>query len=337
MPRLQIIILLTILTIFFACKEDNASNDPNLEDPNTEKIDSSFVETPEEVQYYTWVDKLRLRAKPNTKSDVVAELKEGSLLTYLHEKTDFTQAITLRGKAFDEPWYKIKTPDGVIGWVYGGGVLKDIPVVDAMPTVYDKCLEMRSHNFKTYEICMSRTKSRQLKKDKQYVKKLPNKLQFNLLSGEKKILESRKGEEAVSYDYRLYIPQMGYFVVEATYHEGREFILVNDKTGKEIRIGGYPRPAPGYRHLLVTNSDLEAGFEFNGFQIWGPSNSGFQKFMEENMKDFTPVSARWLDKATAEIQVAPDKHQSKLEPRLITMHLQDSGEWIRSEEINEEE
>ena len=338
MPRLQIIIFLTILTAFFACKDTNSSNSLETAVSEVEDKDTSSVAPPATVQYYSWVDKLRLRAQPDTKSKVVAELKEGSILDYLFEKTDFTQKITLRGKAYDEPWYKIRTAEGIEGWVYGGGVLKDKPKMDALPTPYDKCLEMKDHNYKSYEICISRTKSRQLKKDKQYVKQLPNKLQFNLLSGETKLLSDNKAEEetAVTYNYRFYIPQMSFFVVRADLHEGGEYVLINDKTGKMTTIAGYPRPAPGYRHLLTVNADLEAGFEFNGFQLWSYTDDGFKNILERDLRDFAPTTARWIDKQTAEIQAQPASHDKSREPKLIVLKQSEDGEWNITEEELEE-
>ena len=338
MPRLQIIIFLTILTAFFACKDTNSSTSAETRVPAVEDIDTSYVNPPSTIQYYSWVDKLRLRAQPDTKSKVVAELKEGSLLDYLFEKTDFTQKITLRGKAYDEPWYKIRTAEGIEGWVYGGGVLKDKPKMDALPTPYDKCLEMKDHNYKSYEICISRTKSQQLKKDKQYVKQLPNKLQFNLLSGETKILSDKKGqgETRVLYDYRFYIPQMSFFVVRANLEEGGEYVLINDKTGAITKIVGYPRPAPGYRHLLTVNADLEAGFEFNGFQLWSYTDNGFEKILERDLRDFAPLTARWLDKQTVEVLVHPASHDKSREPKLMVLRQGEDGAWGISEEEVEE-
>ena len=339
MPRLQIIIFLTILTAFFACKDTNSSTSSEMEDPAVMEKDTSYVAAPDPIQYYCWVDKLRLREQPDTKSKVVGELSEGSLLTYQHEKTDFTQKITLRGKAYDEPWYKVRTTEGIEGWVYGGGVLKDKPKMDALPTAYDKCLEMKDHNYKSYEICISRTKSRQLKKDKQYVKQLPNKLQFNLLSGETKLLSDAKGEgeEYIAYDYRFYIPQMSFFVVRANLHEGGEYVLVNDKTGKVTRVAGYPRPAPGYRHLLMVNADLEAGFEFNGFQLWSYTDEGFKNILERDLRDFAPSMARWIDKQTVEIRVEPASHDKSREPKLMILKQGEGGEWTVTEEELEEE
>jgi len=338
MPRLQIIIFLTILTAFFACKDTNSSTSPETEGATTVDKDTSYVAPPDAIQYYSWVDKLRLRAQPDTKSKVVAELSEGSLLDYLFEKTDFTQKITLRGKAYDEPWYKVRTVEGIEGWVYGGGILKDKPKTDALPTPYDKCLEMKDHNYKSYEICISRTKSRQLKKDKQYVKQLPNKLQFNLLSGETTLLANneKEEEEYIAYDYRFYIPQMSFFVVRANLHEGGEYVLINDKTGKLTTIAGYPRPAPGYRHLLTVNADLEAGFEFNGFQLWSYTDDGFKKILERDLRDYAPTTARWIDKQTAEIRVQPASHDKSREPKLMILKQGEDGEWAVTEEEVEE-
>jgi hypothetical protein len=68
------------------------------------------------------VDQLNIRKAPRLDAGKVAQISEGTALTYLGKKTDFTIRITLRGKVHDEPWYKVMLADGQEGWVYGGAV-----------------------------------------------------------------------------------------------------------------------------------------------------------------------------------------------------------------------
>ena len=127
-----LIFILGILTFLVACKDTNSNSSPETSTPAT---DSSLQaneakNTPGTVEIYTWVDKLRVRATPDTDSEIIAELAEGEALTYLEEKTDFTQKISMRGSVQDEPWLKIRTKEGKTGWVYGGGVKFYRPEVD---------------------------------------------------------------------------------------------------------------------------------------------------------------------------------------------------------------
>ncbi|MCX7743068.1 MAG: SH3 domain-containing protein [Flavobacteriales bacterium] len=82
----------------------------------------SLKQESEEIIYYVWVDNLRVRKKPGKDGEVIRELKNMEKLIYLNEKSDFTEEVILRGQLYNEPWLKVKLPEGKIGWVYGGGV-----------------------------------------------------------------------------------------------------------------------------------------------------------------------------------------------------------------------
>ncbi len=79
----------------------------------------------DEVIYYVWVDNLRARKKPGKEGEIIRELKSMEKLIYLNEKSDFKEEVNLRGRVYNEPWLKVKLPEGEIGWVYGGGVTTD--------------------------------------------------------------------------------------------------------------------------------------------------------------------------------------------------------------------
>lgn len=73
--------------------------------------------------YRVNVDNLRVRSKPGTtNNEVLFSLAENTLVRYLGEKSDFTTKVTLRGKDYDEPWYKVETHGGQQGWLCGGAV-----------------------------------------------------------------------------------------------------------------------------------------------------------------------------------------------------------------------
>ena len=105
---------LLLVGILNACKDSEKTDDPGT-DPETTEVKP--VDT-----VYAWVDDLLIREEPNQKGKRVDQVKEGSAILYLGEKTDFTDKIKLRGKQYDEPWYKVKTGKGKEGWVYGGAV-----------------------------------------------------------------------------------------------------------------------------------------------------------------------------------------------------------------------
>ncbi len=70
----------------------------------------------------TNVEDTKLRDAPGENAKVVLALPKGTPLFDLGEVSDFTTKIKLRGIEFDEPWLKVRTPDGTAGWVYGGAL-----------------------------------------------------------------------------------------------------------------------------------------------------------------------------------------------------------------------
>ncbi|MEL6866413.1 MAG: SH3 domain-containing protein [Bacteroidota bacterium] len=329
MFRLVLITTLTLFSFLLACKDTNSSEST---EHTSSQVDSTAMADikPEGSWLYAWVDKLRMRDTPNTKGKVLAELKEGEALRYFEEKTDFTEKINLRGQLFDEPWLKVQRKDGTEGWVYGGALRSAKPDIDEHPSPYDECMALRISG-KSYTSCMARVQKAQLKKDRQYVSQDKNGLQFRLLSGEEKQLlhdEQAGPGEAARYEYRYYIPQMGYFVVETSGHEWGEYLLVNDKSGQTTRIWGYPKASPDYKYLIIANPDLEPGFEINGIQLWGFTPKGFQRIWERELTDFEPVSVRWLNEESAEIQLRPPLLAEAARLRKAHLKRLEDGEWV---------
>lgn len=97
-----------------AKKEEEAKPEPPKREISTikEKI----------VPLYVTIDDLKLRDKPNLQGRVLTSLELFEEVTFLNEITEFRQKLNLGFEIAEEPWVKIKTERGYIGWVYGAGV-----------------------------------------------------------------------------------------------------------------------------------------------------------------------------------------------------------------------
>ncbi len=71
---------------------------------------------------YVTIDGLKLRAEPGLDAKVIGKLPLFEKVYFMDEVTDFTQKINLGLEEADEPWVKIRTKKGRVGWVYGAGV-----------------------------------------------------------------------------------------------------------------------------------------------------------------------------------------------------------------------
>ena len=65
---------------------------------------------------------LKVRKEPNVRSNAVATLKKHETVTFLNQKTDFTEEINLGDGKVTDHWVKIRTKGGQTGWVFGAGV-----------------------------------------------------------------------------------------------------------------------------------------------------------------------------------------------------------------------
>lgn len=117
---------ITFLTLSgWACEKNvNNQSSSNQEGSNITNFSTRDIPV-EKALSFAWVDQLRIRELPSLNSRVLIELSEGDTLYYLNTASTSTMKLTLRDKEFDAPWLKVETPDGIVGWTYGGGMRFD--------------------------------------------------------------------------------------------------------------------------------------------------------------------------------------------------------------------
>ena len=86
------------------------------------KLSSPATVTKRTVLYVT-IDGMNLRDKPTLKSTIVQRLPLYEQVYFMDETSEFTQKLdVLEGVTTEEPWIKVQTKEGKIGWLYGAGV-----------------------------------------------------------------------------------------------------------------------------------------------------------------------------------------------------------------------
>ena len=327
MKALQVIIFLTFITFIF-CKNTNSDETRKAEQ---ELRDSLLIAENNYTEIFVWVDKLRLRKEPDTKSEILQELDEGEVLLFLNEKSNFTEKINLRGEIFDEPWLKVKTNENIIGWVYGGAIKYEKPVFKSAPSPYEKCVAsfVSTKNQEQYKKCMDLVKQEQLKKDARFIKKTETGYELKLLSGETRTLVNATGEDEdfKQYEYLFYMEKLGYFVFRINFYEAGQFLLFDDKFGYLRQISGMPTPSPDYKHMVTTNADAASGFEFNGIQLIGFTDHGIEIFYEKEYEFYEPFFPKWEDEKTVTIQLIPVDFAKNKKRTSVTLKQNDEGKW----------
>lgn len=111
-----------LVALLAGCSGDPAAEAPL---PPVEVPVSPTPEAPglsNDDKLYPWVDGVNVRDRPNTSGKRVARVLENEELIYLGEKSSQSETLVLRGVAYQEAWYKVKTKEGAEGWIFGGTV-----------------------------------------------------------------------------------------------------------------------------------------------------------------------------------------------------------------------
>lgn len=115
--RTPLLVLLFLSLACWSCGGNEAST------PNGAS-DASQSQTPlasqQEAKLRINVDKLRVRKGPGKAAEVISELAENTVVTDLKEASKELAEATLRGVKHKAPWIKIRTADGIEGWIFGG-------------------------------------------------------------------------------------------------------------------------------------------------------------------------------------------------------------------------
>lgn len=328
MFKLGVNALLILLILLIACK-DSTEFSKEGEEEKTETAAPEMVEekTHATIEIYVWVDKLRLRSEPTTKSEMVTSLKEGQALTFLNERSDFTEKINLRGTLFDEPWLKIATKEGQEGWVYGGGVKFYKIGVDEAPTPYDDCFTLQKNRKMTQaNKCIDRTHFRELKKENSLVSESVNGITFQLLSGDKFTLNN-VGRDSI-YQFRYYLKEMAAFVVHADYSTKEGYLLVDDKTGEITYTKGFPKASIDHEFIACLNPDWGDKGNFRGIQLFGYVNNQLTVIFEEALEEFRPVIPKWVDEKTLQFTLLEKGDKRNRKSRYGQLVQNEKGEWV---------
>ena len=89
---------------------------------STTKPAATSSTVPAASKLFITIDKLKIRSSPGLKSKVLGELPLFSEVYFMDEVTDSIYSLSLGKEMAHEPYIKVKTKRGTIGWVYGAGV-----------------------------------------------------------------------------------------------------------------------------------------------------------------------------------------------------------------------
>lgn len=126
--------LFAVISLLTSCQEDSPSTNTSNSNESSEtpisetSSNGKVIETidpqpfKEKDQIYAWVDKLNIREQASLQGKVIASVDSNDPLEFTGTKSGQPQTVVLRGVAYHDLFYQVKTKDGKEGWVYGGAV-----------------------------------------------------------------------------------------------------------------------------------------------------------------------------------------------------------------------
>ncbi|MBK8720864.1 MAG: SH3 domain-containing protein [Saprospiraceae bacterium] len=104
-------------------KPDTAIQKPKIAAIKDTSISSKPTIVEKKVtKLFVTIDGLNVRSEPNVKAKSFGKLKLYDEVVFMNDVTKETTKLSLGTSDANEPWVKIKTKRGTIGWVYGAGV-----------------------------------------------------------------------------------------------------------------------------------------------------------------------------------------------------------------------
>jgi hypothetical protein len=149
--------------------------------------------------------------------------------------------------------------------------------------------------------CARAIERAQLPRYAQDVTRQDGNLKLTLKTGKTLVLKDTPGVSGMSYSFRDYLPNLGYFLVHVQLWEGEGYMLVNDRTGKKYHLDDLPIISPDRTRLVTLSYDLDARYNPNAIKVWRLSPEKLVLEYSLEPKDWGPAGGAWLDHQTVSL------------------------------------
>ncbi len=118
-------------------------------------------------------------------------------------------------------------------------------------------------------------------------------LVLKLSDGKESIFPKWDSENDEGYTFEHYFDKINYYLLRVQWGEGNCWMLVNRKNGLKKYISGLPYISEDNKRILTINTDLDAGYSFNGLELYSIlADSIKAEFSKETV--FGPTSVNWI-------------------------------------------
>jgi hypothetical protein len=104
-----------------------------------------------------------------------------------------------------------------------------------------------------------------------------------------------EGGDFTQYYYYGKLNSVGYHVIFVGMYEFFTYLLVNERTGKETYMCGIPVVSPNKKYLAATCCDLDAGFVFNGLQMYDVGSDSLLPVWKRELTKWGADEMAWIN------------------------------------------
>jgi len=124
---------------------------------------------------------------------------------------------------------------------------------------------------------------------------------LSLEDGRNLIFKEWDKDEEKGFNVEHFFDDINYFLLYVSYPEGNSWVMVNRKNGFTKEICGTPYISPSKKKILTANTDLEAGYSFNGIEYYS-INKDSLKLEFRIGTSWGPNDIKWLNDSSFLIQ-----------------------------------
>jgi hypothetical protein len=107
-----------------------------------------------------------------------------------------------------------------------------------------------------------------------------------------------ESEEFCKYTYSGFLPDINQYIIFGTYIESYNYLLIDKTTGDTSYVCGYPVLSPDKKYFICGNTDLIAGFVFNGFDMYEVKDKKIKLVGQRYLNNWGPENIKWQDDST---------------------------------------
>lgn len=134
-----------------------------------------------------------------------------------------------------------------------------------------------------------------LKKTNPGIEIKENEILITLINENKILLELNDNTMEAGYNFESYFKELEFLLFRVQWYEGNDYLLMNRKNGNRTKMFGKPYFSPSKKYFISINNDVEAGYSYNGFQLFEFKNEDFKLLWQYEPQEWGPVDIKWID------------------------------------------